>query len=193
MVTRHRAIADGTKRTSRDLSAAPPDQNQARPASEVVRDLLQRRGGAPRTPSYSAREKGEGTQVHRCSRKSMASWRLWPSAKLLRQLQYTGRIVVFAVLPTAFFPSWSCDSDSETRRDYSLFSPSGCGCHCATPFLRRVQCRSGSQTLQKETTALSILFSFQCSLRLFPRDALLRFSALSGHWPFAGDSEASGC
>ena len=33
--------------------------------------------------------------------------------------------------------------------DYSLFSPSGCGCHCATPFLRRVRCRSGSQTLQK--------------------------------------------
>ena len=45
----------------------------------------------------------------------------------------------------------------------------------------------------KETTALSVLFSFQYFLRLFPRDALHRFTALSGHWPFAGDSEASGC
>ena len=41
------------------------------------------------------------------------------------------------------------------------------------------------------TTALSVLFSFQYLLRLFPRDALLRFTALSGLWPFAGDSEAS--
>ena len=30
-----------------------------------------------------------------------------------------------------------------------VVTPSGCGCHCATPFLRRVRCRSGSQTLQK--------------------------------------------
>ena len=44
---------------------------------------------------------------------------------------------------------------------------------------------------EKETTALSVLFSFQFLLRLFPRDALHRFTALSGHWPFAGDSEAS--
>ena len=43
----------------------------------------------------------------------------------------------------------------------------------------------------KETTALSVLFSFQYFVRLFPRDALLRFTALSGHWPFAGDSESS--
>ena len=41
------------------------------------------------------------------------------------------------------------------------------------------------------TTALSVLFSFQYFLRLFPRDAIHRFTALSGYWPFAGDSEAS--
>ena len=45
----------------------------------------------------------------------------------------------------------------------------------------------------QETTALSVLFSFQSFLRLFPRDALHRFTGHSGHWPFAGDSEASGC
>ena len=41
---------------------------------------------------------------------------------------------------------------------------------------------------EKETTALSVLFSFRYLLRLFPRNAL--HTALSGHWPFAGDSEA---
>ena len=44
---------------------------------------------------------------------------------------------------------------------------------------------------EKVTTALSVLFSFQYLLRPFPRDALHRFTALSGHWPFARDSEAS--
>ena len=44
---------------------------------------------------------------------------------------------------------------------------------------------------EKVITALSVLFSFQYLLRLFPRDALHRFTAHSGHWPFAGDSEAS--
>ena len=43
----------------------------------------------------------------------------------------------------------------------------------------------------EETTPLSVLFSLQYLLRLFHRDALLRFTALSGHWPFAGDSEVS--
>ena len=43
---------------------------------------------------------------------------------------------------------------------------------------------------EKVTTALSVLFSFQYLWRLFPRDALHRFTALSNHWPFAGDSEA---
>ena len=36
----------------------------------------------------------------------------------------------------------------------------------------------------------TVLFSVLCA---FPRDALHRFTALSGHWPFAGDSEASDC
>ena len=44
---------------------------------------------------------------------------------------------------------------------------------------------------EKVTTALSVLFSFQYFLSLCPRDALHRFTALSGYWPFAGDSEAS--
>ena len=44
---------------------------------------------------------------------------------------------------------------------------------------------------EKETTALSVLFSFQYLLPHFPRDALQRYTALSGHWPFAADSEAS--
>ena len=44
---------------------------------------------------------------------------------------------------------------------------SGCGCHCATPF-----CTTGSMPADEETTALSLLFSFQYLLRLFPRDAL---------------------
>ena len=71
-----------------------------------------------------------------------------------------------------------------------VVTPSGCGRHCAQ-FLRRVRCRSGSHTLKRETTALSVLFFFQYLLGLFPRDALHRFTALSGHWPFPGDSEAS--
>ena len=148
VVTRHGAMADGTKRTSRDLGAAPPDQTLARPASEVVRDLLQRRRGAPRTPSFSAREKGEGTQVPRCSR---TQWRRGVSS-LLRSCcgNYSPR--AGSSCPR-FFPQQSFRLGLATLAqrliDYSLFSPSGCGCHCATPFLRRVQCRSGSQTLQK--------------------------------------------
>ena len=41
----------------------------------------------------------------------------------------------------------------------------------------------------KERTALSVLFSLQYFI--FPFDAFRRFTELSGHWPFAGDSEAS--
>ena len=44
---------------------------------------------------------------------------------------------------------------------------------------------------EKETTAHSVLSSFQYLLRPFPSDAFHRFTALSGYWPFAGDSEAS--
>ena len=77
--------------------------------------------------------------------------------------------------------------------DYSLFSPSGCGCHCATPFLRRVQCRSGSQTLQERQRLFPYCSLFSTFLRLCPHDALHHFTALSGHWPFARDSEVSDC
>ena len=44
---------------------------------------------------------------------------------------------------------------------------------------------------EKVTRALFVLFSFQYFSRLFPRDALHRFTTLSGCWPFAGDSEVS--
>ena len=142
MVTRHWAMADGMKSTSRDLGAASPEQKPARPASEVVREPLQR------------------------------------------------RIVVFAGLPTAVFPSRSCDFGSETRRLQPLLAFE------LWVSLRHPIFTTGSMPFwladaAKETTALSVLFSLQYLLRLFPRDALHRFTALFGHWPFAGDSEAS--
>ena len=191
MVTRHRAMADGTKRTPRDLGAASPEQKPARPASEVVRDLLQRRGGAARTPSCSAREKGEGTQVPRCSK---TQWRRGVCS-LLRSCcgNFSTRAGSSCSLFFLQHPFRLGLATLAQRLVYcSLFSASGCGCHCATMFT------TGSMPFwladaSKETTALSVLFSLQYLLRLFPRDALLRFTALFGHWPFAGDSEASGC
>ena len=75
---------------------------------------------------------------------------------------------------------------SETHR---LFSPSGCGCHFATPFLQRVRCRSGSQSLQKRQR----LFPYCSLFCTFFVPSTHFIASLSGHWPFAGDSEASGC
>ena len=104
-------MADGTKRTSHYLGAASLEQKLARPASEVVRELLHRRGGDPRTPSCSAREKGEGTQVPNYSARTVSSCS-W------------------------FFPQQSFRLGLATLAqglvDYSCFSSSGCGCHCAT-------------------------------------------------------------
>ena len=145
VVTRHRAMADGTKRTSRDLGAASPEQKPARPASEVVGDLLQRREGAQGTPSVLLVRKERGPK--------------YPAAQTLNGV----------VAPVAFYEvvaatavhwqvrrvrgsSHCCLSVSVLRlwlRDSSITAsspPSGCGCHFATPFLRRVRCRSGSQT-----------------------------------------------
>ena len=113
----------------------------------------------------------------------MASWRQCPSAKLLRQLQYTGRIVVFA----AVFPSRSCDFGSESRRLQPLLA-FGLWVSLRHPIFTTGSMPFWLADVSKETTALSVLFSFQYFLRLFPR-----FTALSGHWPFAGDSEASYC
>ena len=44
-------------------------KNPARPASKVVRETLQRRGGDRRTPACSARGKREGAQGPRCGKK----------------------------------------------------------------------------------------------------------------------------
>ena len=92
--------------------------------------------------------------------------------------------------PTAVFPSRSCDSGSETRRLQPLLAFVLCVA------LRHPIFATGSMPFwladtSKETTVLSVLFSFQYFL--CPCDAFHRFTALSGHWPFAGDSEASGC
>ena len=118
VVTRHRAMADGTKRTSRDLGAASPEQKPARPASEVVRENPATKGRGPKCP---AAQKLNGVVAgSSCSR-------IFPQQSFRLGLATLAHRLV----------------------DYSLFSPLGCGCHCATPFVRRVRCRSGSQTLQK--------------------------------------------
>ena len=97
---------------------------------------------------------------------------------------------MFADLPTAVFPSRSCDFNSETRRLQPLLA------FGLWVSLRHTIFTTGSMPFwladaSKETTALSVLFSFQYFLCL--HDAFHRFTALSGHWLFAGDSEASGC
>ena len=189
MVTRHRAMADGTQ-TDVTCGAASPERKPALPASEVVRELLQRRRGHPRTPSCSAREKREGTQVPRCSQ---TQWRRC-ARRLLRSCcgNYSTRTGSSC---SRIFPQHSFRLGLATLAqrlvDYSLFSPSGCGCHCATPFLRRVRCRCGSQTKKQWLFPYCSLSSVL--LRPIPRDAFHRFTALSGHWPFAGDIEASDC
>ena len=61
----------------------------------------------------------------------------------------------------AAIPSRSRDLDPR-RVDCSFVTPSGCGCHCATPFLRRVRCRSGSQTKEQRFLPYCFLFSFFC-------------------------------
>ena len=99
---------------------------------------------------------------------------------------------MFAVLPTTVFPSQSCDFGSETRRLQPLLA-FGLWASLRHPILTTGSVPRWRADAEKETTALSVLLSLQYLLRLFPRDALLRFTALSGHWPFAGDSEASGC
>ena len=68
-----------------------------------------------------------------------------------------------------------------------VVTPSRCGCRCATPFLRRVLCRSGSQTKKQRLFLYCSLFS---TCRVFFLETYF-FGSLSGHWPFAGDSEVS--
>ena len=69
-----------------------------------------------------------------------------------------------------------------------VVTPSGCLRH---PIFTTGSTPFWLAEAEKVTTALSVLFSFQYFLRLCPRDALHRFTALSSYWPFAGDSEAS--
>ena len=179
-------MADGTKRTSRDLGAASPDPKPARPASEVVRDPVH----------FSARKKGEGAQGPRCAqgkgtqgpRCANSEWRRGAFSGSCKVVAATASTRAGTFLPTV--------GKQQSRLGLAILTqvhvvtPSGCGCHCATPFLRRVRCRSGSQTLQKRQRLFPYCSLFSTFLRLSPRDALHRFTALSGHWPFAGDSEA---
>ena len=57
----------------------------------------------------------------------------------------------------AVIPCQSRDFDPRPVDD-SFVTPSGCGRHCATPFLRRVRCRAGAQTLKKSSFR-TVLFS----------------------------------
>ena len=155
-------MADGTKRTSRDLGAASPEQKPARPTSEVVGELLQRRGGDPRTPSCSPREKGEVTQVPpRCAK---TQWRRG-ARRLPRSCCGNCRTRAGSSF-SRIFPQQSFRLGLATLAqrlvDYSLFTPSGCGCRCAIPFLRRVRCRSGSQTKKQRLFPYCSLFSTCC-------------------------------
>ena len=78
-----------------------------------------------------------------------------------------------------------------TLTQIHVVTPSGCGRHCATPFFTTVSMPCWRADAEKETTAHSVLFPLQYLLRRFPRDALHRFTALSKHWPFAGDREGT--
>ena len=122
MVTRHRAMADGTKRTSRDLGAAPPDQKLARPASEVVREPVH----------FPARENWEGPNDLFAN----TEWRRGAFFRLLQSCcgncWHTSRIVVVTVLPPDSKQS-SCLGLAFLTQVH-VVTPSGCGCHCATPF-----------------------------------------------------------
>ena len=110
-------------------------------------------------------------------------------AILLRQLlvhEQDRRCHVSSHSLQAAFPSRSCVFDPGTRRHAFGLRVS----------LRHPIFTTGSMPFwladaAKETTALFVLFSFQHCLRLCPHDALHRFTALYGHWPFAGDSGAS--
>ena len=152
VATRHRAMADGTKRTPRDLGAAPPDQKPARPASQIVRvsvhcSARKKRGGL-RTP---LRTRGRGPKDPAAQTLSGVVAPFQAPARLLRQLLVHDQDRCGNGSPhrrQAAIPSRSRDFDP--RRVDSIFvTPSGCGRHCVTPFLRRVRRRSGSQTLQK--------------------------------------------
>ena len=150
-------MADG-----RDLGVAPPDQKPARPASEVVRD----------PDHFSARTKGEGPKDPAAHKgrgpKDPASQTLngvvapfQAPRKLLRQL--------------LVHEQDRRGHGSSPRRQAVILSrfsfltqvlvvpPSGCGCYCATPFLRLVRCRSGSQTKKQRLFPYCSLFNSCCA------------------------------
>ena len=110
--------------------------------------------------------------------------------RLLRQLlvhEQDRRCHVSSHIRQAAFPSRSRDVDPSTRRHaFGLWVS-----------LRHPIFTTGSMPFWLAdaaivTTALSVLFSFQYFLRLCPRDALHRFTALSGHWPFPKRSKERG-
>ena len=162
----------------------------------VRRHLTKNRPGLPQksseTPSTALLVKGGGGPKTPGTRFANSEWRrgaLSGSYKVVAETAGTREIVVVTFLHTV--------GKQQSRLGLAFFTqvhvvtPSGCGCHCATPFLRRVRCRSGSHTLQKRQRLFQYCSLFSTFLRLCPRDALHRFTALSGHWPFAGDSEVS--
>ena len=101
---RHRAMADETKRTSRDLGAAPPDQKPAWPASEVVRGPVHR----------SARQQGRGGQGPPLRSKRRASRRRWFLQGCRGNCWHTGRISTME----------QCVQSADTTSGY---------CHCLGP------------------------------------------------------------
>ena len=80
----------------------------------VRRHLSKNRPGLPQKSLENSFNEGEGTQGPRCAR---TQWRRGAFLDFFKVVAaITDRIVVFAILPTAVFPSWSCDFCSETRR-----------------------------------------------------------------------------
>ena len=154
MVTCHRAVADGTKRTSH-LGAASPKQKPARPASEVVRDPVRfsaRKGREFRTRLLTR----EGDPSAQTLNGVVAPFQA--PARLLRQLlahEQDRRCHVSSHSLQAAFPSRSCVFDPGTRRHAF-----GLRVSLRHLFLRQVRCRSGSQTLQKRQRLFSYCSPF---------------------------------
>ena len=157
-------------------------------SSETPSTSLLVRGESPQGPSFSQGKVAQGPHRANSERRRGA---FSGSCKLLQQLfvhEQDRRCHVSSHSLQAAFPARSCVLDPGTRRHafglrVSLRHP------IFTTVPKPFMLADGA----KETTALFVLFSFQYFLRLCPHDALHRFTALSGHWPFAGDSEVCGC
>ena len=147
MVTRHRQWR--TERKGHHVISVQrhPDQKPARPASEVVREPLQRRGGYPSTP---AAQTLNGVVAP-----------FQAPTRLLRQLLvHEQDRRVRGSSRSAVFPSRSCYSSSETRRLQPLLA-FGLWVSLRHPIFTTGSMSSWLADAAKETTALSVLFSFQ--------------------------------